>query len=125
MNSRGERKAPNILYNDEAPRFLFVDNLKPTEIIVSFTSCSNWLDQCSQSPGGSLSNSSHTAVNKPKDSAKTPERTPTAIDTAPGTANTNMEQTPIAPASVSAAVECMSAFISIILVINAVWMIFP
>lgn len=68
-----------------------VDSLKPSEIIVSFTSFSNWLDTqqpAQMAPVPSLSNPSHTALSKTgKESkeAKTPDR-------APGTADAESDQ---------------------------------
>lgn len=115
MSSRGDKKVQPVLYNDEAPQFLceycslliqtfpstllltavavflVVDSLKPSEIIVSFTSFSNWLDiqQPVQTvPLPSTSNPSHTALSKTGKESKE-ARTP---DRAPGTADAESDQ---------------------------------
>lgn len=67
--------------------FVVVDSLKPTEVIVSFTSFSQWLDQpvppSQAAPTTTASNPSHanvTKAGKESKDPKTPDRPPATAE---------------------------------------------
>ncbi|KAL4233261.1 hypothetical protein ACF0H5_007945 [Mactra antiquata] len=77
--AKGDKKtAPNASgaaqggYDDKAPYYLFVDNLQPTEIVVSFSSLSRWPEPA---PAPVEEKKSHTSVKGAKDKIDDKEAT--------------------------------------------------
>lgn len=98
-----------ILYSDQAPSFLFVDSLKPIEVVACFTSFSRWPDTSPQQTAVPPGVQSHASV-RAKDSRQPEKESPKdglgdnsgSNATEPWAASAEKEKIPVQPGTLLA-----------------------